>query len=278
MVDLHVGPVRCGDHAHAFSCHADVVLGSSEHQHRDGEIKHHNGLDGQDDNAVRCGQMLGAYWRFCQWRHAALQRLHGHMRVQIALFHGFDEIDVFGPFEALAAGGAEVELAAVHGAGIVRSQRGVSLNVDSTFLDPTTPHPDGVIVPGGGWLNRAECGAWAEVEAGTLPRALAAASGELSWIASVCSGGMILAHAGILRGHRATTNRACLEEFRPLVGDVVDERVVDDGKVITAGALTSGLDLGVHLIRRFRGEKAADQVIASLEYPPICGQRCREPG
>ncbi len=193
------------------------------------------------------------------------------MHVQIAVFHGFDEIDVFGPFEALAAGGAEVELAAVRGAGVIRSQRGVSLNVERTFLDPTTPRPDGVVVPGGGWLNRAEHGAWAEVEAGTLPRVLVGARAELGWIASVCSGGMILARAGVLRDHRATTNRGCFDEFRPLVGEVVDQRVVDDGEVITAGALTSGLDLGIHLIRRFRGERAADQAIASLEYPPNLG-------
>lgn len=189
------------------------------------------------------------------------------MRVQIAVFDGFDEIDVFGPFEALAAGEAAVELASVHGSGTVTSQRGVSLNVDRALLDGASL-PDGVIVPGGGWLNRAERGAWAEVRDGTLGRRLGASRPYLSWIASVCSGGMILAHAGLLRGRRAITNRACLHEFLPLVGEAVDERVVDDGDIITAGALTSGIDLGLHLVKRFRGEQVAARASASLEYRP----------
>lgn len=190
------------------------------------------------------------------------------MRVQIAVFDGFDEIDVFGPFEALAAGGVDVELAAVHGAGTIRSQRGVRLEVDRVLLKEL-PLPDGVVVPGGGWLNRAERGAWAEVQAGVLPRVLREAHGKVSWLASVCSGGMILAHAGLLRGRRATTNRNCMAEFRPLVGEAIDQRVVDDGDVITAGALTSGLDLGLHLVGRFLGDKIARSAMASLEYPPF---------
>lgn len=203
----------------------------------------------------------------CDWWLSRSVVCHRGMRVQIVVFDGFDEIDVFGPFEALSAGGAVVELVSVQGAGPITSQRGVSLNVDQTLLDGTSS-PDGVIVPGGGWLNRAEHGAWAEVRNGALGRRLLDAQPELRWIASVCSGGMILAHAGLLRGRRAVTNRGCLEEFTPLVGEVVDERVVDDGDIITAGALTSGIDLGLHLVKRFQGEQAAAQASTSLEYPP----------
>ncbi|MFT4296343.1 MAG: DJ-1/PfpI family protein [Micropruina sp.] len=189
------------------------------------------------------------------------------MRVEIAVFDGFDEIDVFGPFEALAAGGVAVELTAVHGPGTVCSQRGVRLQVEHGLL-ARPGLPDGVIVPGGGWLNRAAHGAWAEVQDATLPRLLTGARGRLGWIAAVCSGAMVLASAGMLRDRRATTNRSCFAEFEPLVGELIDERVVDDGDVITAGALTSGLDLGIHLVRRFVGEDVADRVMRSLEYPP----------
>lgn len=71
------------------------------------------------------------------------------LRIQIAVFDGFDEIDVFG-----------------------------------------------IIVPGGGWLNRAEAGGWGEVERGALPARLAELAPTLPWLASVCSGGMIVASAG----------------------------------------------------------------------------------
>ena len=95
----------------------------------------------------------------------------------------------------------------------------------------------------------------------------------MSWIASVCSGGMVLASAGLLTGRRATTNRACFEDFRPLVGELIDARVVDDGDVITAGALSCGLDLGLHLVDRFVGSQAAQDISRSLEYPPPVGDQ-----
>ena len=121
-------------------------------------------------------------------------------------------------------------------------------------------------MPGGGWLNRAAEGSWAQVQRRVLPDRLVAAAAELDWIASVCAGGMVLAHAGLLRGRRATTNRSCFAEFAPLVGERVDERVVDDGDIITAGALTSGIDLGLHLVGRFLGADTAQRVARTLEY------------
>jgi transcriptional regulator GlxA family with amidase domain len=195
------------------------------------------------------------------------------VRVQIVVFDGFDEIDVFGPFEALSASGIQVGLVRHDAPGWAASQRGIRLEVPAVLLadavgDENQP-VDGVIVPGGGWLNRAERGAWAEVQSGALPAALRQARERVSWLASVCSGGMVLGHAGLLRGRRATTNRRCYDEFRPLVGELVDERGVDDGDVITAGALTSGLDLGLHIARRFLGDEVADRATQSLEYPPV---------
>jgi len=78
---------------------------------------------------------------------------------------------------------------------------------------------------------------------------------------------MLLATAGLLTGRYATTNRNAVEEFRPLVATVIDERVVDDGDRITAAALTSGLDLGLWIAERELGTETADRVSASLEYP-----------
>lgn len=193
---------------------------------------------------------------------------HRTVRVQIILFEGFDELDVFGPFEPLASSGVTVELVRLDGPGVVTSARGVRVETTETFLSSGANPVDGIVIPGGGWLNRAPEGAWAQVQRGDLPGILAARQDEVGWVASVCSGGMILAHAGLLDGHRATTNRACFDEFAPLVGELVDARVVDDGDVITAGALSCGLDLGIHLVRRFLGDETADALQAGLEYPP----------
>lgn len=180
--------------------------------------------------------------------------------ITIAVFDGFDEIDVFGPFEILSAAGFAVRLAALT-PGPVTTMRGVQLQIPHQ-LEPC----DGIIVPGGGWMNRAPTGLWAEAQRGQLASRLSELECDARWLASVCSGGMMLATAGLLRGRAATTNRSCFDEFAPLVGEVVDERVVDDGDRITAGALFSGVDLGLWIIERECGTALADRVSSSVEY------------
>lgn len=183
------------------------------------------------------------------------------LRIQIAVFDGFDEIDVFGPFEMLSVPGIAVELAAVDGPRSVRSMRGIGVTADHA-LEPC----DGIVVPGGGWGNRAEAGAWGEVQRRALPARLTELAPTLPWLASVRSGGMILASAGLLAGRAATTNPGCYDEFRPLVGVLVDERVVDDGDRITAGALFCGVDLGLWVIERELGTAAADDAAAGKAH------------
>lgn len=188
------------------------------------------------------------------------------MHIEIVIFDGFDLLDAFGPLEPLIASGCEVELVHLDGPRLIRSQQGV--RVEATARLGAGDLTDGLLVPGGGWLTRAPEGAWAEVRSGRLPEAVADLGSRIPWVSSVCSGGMVLASAGLLEGRRATTNRACFEEFRPLVGEVVDARVVDDGDRLTAGALSSGLDLGLHLVSRFVGRDVARDVSRRLEYPP----------
>lgn len=181
--------------------------------------------------------------------------------ITVTVFDGFDEIDVFGPFEILSAAGYEVRLATLE-AETVTSLRGVVISTPFRIEASR-----GVIVPGGGWLNRAPAGAWAEVARGALTERLVEIAPDSDWLASVCSGGMVLAHAGLLTGRCATTNRACLDDLEPLVGTALDERVVDDGDRITAGALFAGVDLGLWITEREHGTAAADEVSARTGYP-----------
>lgn len=180
---------------------------------------------------------------------------------QIAVFDGFNEIDVFGPYEMLSGPDVTVELAAVAGPRTLRSMRGIAVEAESKLETC-----DGIIVPGGGWENRAEAGAWGEVRRSDLPERLTELAPSLPWLASVCSGGMILASAGLLSGRPATTNPGCYDEFRPLVGELIDERVVDDHDRITAGALFCGADLGLWLIEREFGTAAADRAANGKSY------------
>lgn len=184
------------------------------------------------------------------------------MRIEIPLFDGFDELDVFGPFDVLAGAGFDVELVSVQTIGRVVSQRGVRIDTTSVL-----GRPDAVVVPGGGWQNRAPEGSWAQAQRRVLPDKLSDLASSAQFLASVCTGSMLLAAAGLLDGHYATTNRNALAELRGYDKvKVLEERVVDDTTVITAGGVTAGIDLGLWIVERELGTAAADQRARSIEY------------
>jgi cyclohexyl-isocyanide hydratase len=86
-------------------------------------------------------------------------------------------------------------------------------------------------------------------------------------IASVCTGALLLGQAGYLRGKRATTHHNAYELLAPYCREVVrTRRIVDEGNVITAGGVTSALDLGLYLVERFWGKKARERVAQQMEY------------
>jgi transcriptional regulator GlxA family with amidase domain len=183
------------------------------------------------------------------------------MNVEILLFDGFDELDVFGPFEGLADE-LDTTLVTLEGAREVTSARGIVVRAGRQLGE----RPDILVVPGGGWLDRAPQGARAEYERGAIPSAIAARHANGTTVASVCTGALLLAAAGILDGRRATTNPQALGDLRaPGTIDVVEARVVDDGDVLTAGAPSCGLDLAIRLLERFGGPGSAEAATRELQ-------------
>jgi len=86
-------------------------------------------------------------------------------------------------------------------------------------------------------------------------------------IASVCTGALLLGAAGYLQGRRATTHHAAYDLLRPYCAEVVtDRRVVDEGQVVTAGGVSSSLDLGLYLVERFWGPAAREKIAAQMAY------------
>jgi transcriptional regulator GlxA family with amidase domain len=192
------------------------------------------------------------------------------MNVEILLFQGFDELDAIGPFEVLrvaAAAGAEVaaRLVTLNGATEAVAAYGLRVRVEHRFA--RDGYPDVLVVPGGGWVAHAARGARAEAERGEVAAAIAAAHQGGTVVASVCTGAMLLAAAGLLRGRPATTHHAALDELRASGARVIDARVVDDGDVVTAGGVTSGIDLALWLVERFCGAALAWDVETRLEHP-----------
>jgi transcriptional regulator GlxA family with amidase domain len=128
-------------------------------------------------------------------------------------------------------------------------------------------------VPGGGWGDRAPQGTRAEVQRGDLPRAIAARHAAGATVASVCTGALLLAAAGLLEGRPATTHHTALDDLAERGARVVGERVVDDGDVLTAGGVTSGLDLALHLVGRLFGAEPARARAAEIEFEPRAAVR-----
>jgi transcriptional regulator GlxA family with amidase domain len=189
------------------------------------------------------------------------------MRIEIPLYHGFDEVDAIGPFEVLgnvAAVRPEVEVALV-GEGEVVGAHGLRVLTEPGLRGDA----ELVIVPGGGWrrLPGSPQGCRREYEDGRLPARLRELHDGGALMASVCTGAMLLARAGITDGRPATTHRAVLDDLEA-TGALVDReaRVVDDGDLVTCGGVTSGLDLALHLVERFWGADLATSIATLMEH------------
>ncbi|QAU11696.1 DJ-1/PfpI family protein [Halorubrum sp. BOL3-1] len=211
------------------------------------------------------------------------------MNVDILLYDGFDELDAIGPYEVFDyALGYAVEDDAGTGTGdnagderagrvryvtldereTVTASHGTRVGVDGVLPDPGADDaPDLLVVPGGGWSARDEAAsAWAEAQKGDVPRALAAHHAAGTRIASVCTGSMLLAEAGVTDGRRAVTHASALGELRESDAEVIDARVVDDGDLLSAGGVTSGIDLALYLVEHEFGAATADRVATVIEY------------
>jgi transcriptional regulator GlxA family with amidase domain len=176
------------------------------------------------------------------------------MHFQILIFDGFDELDAIAPYEVLqnavqAKGIGSVELVTVEAAAEITADQGLKVR-PSGLLD-LKKKPDILIVPGGGWIDRSPRGAFSEAQRGVIPKAIKSLHESGTICAAVCTGAMLLAAAGILKNRPAK---------------IVDARVVDDGNIVTAGGVTSSLDLALWLVERFYGSQLARKIEMQMEY------------
>jgi transcriptional regulator GlxA family with amidase domain len=201
------------------------------------------------------------------------------MNVQILLYDGFDELDGIGPYEVFDYVGQYVDgdvstaYVTLTGTDQVTASHGTRIEPDGVLPDPAAPDvaseqlPDLLVVPGGGWNDRdPAASAWAEAQRGKVPAALADYHDAGVRIAAVCTGTMLLAEAGITDDRRAVTHASAAEELRETGATVVDARGVDDGDVVTAGGITSGLDLALYLVEQEFAAEVADRVATVIEY------------
>jgi transcriptional regulator GlxA family with amidase domain len=191
------------------------------------------------------------------------------MLFHIVIFAGFDELDAIAPFEVLhnaatAGADARVALVTADGAETVTAAHGLRVSASGRLGEGE--RPDVVIVAGGGWTSHAPQGVRAEVASGIIPAALARLHAEGVVIATVCTGAMLAAAAGLTTGRPATTHHGAIADLRASGAEIVEARVVDDGDLIAAGGVTSGLDLALWLVERFFGAEIERAVEAAMEY------------
>lgn len=194
------------------------------------------------------------------------------MRIDVIIYDGFDELDAIGPYEVFGhatRAGADLDVAyAALGKApgdLVTASLGTTIRVQRTL-----GVADLVVVPGGGWRNDGTTpGSRAEAVSGDLPRALVELHAAGSLVASVCTGGMLLAEAGLLEGRRAVTHHSSIDDLPGYGVEVVRERVVDDGDIVTAGGVTSGIDLALHLVERLCGAEYADAAASMMEHDRV---------
>ena len=188
------------------------------------------------------------------------------MRCEVLLYDGFDELDALAPWEVLEGvarvrDDLDVALVSLDGS-TVRASHGTLITPHRALSDEL----DVLVVPGGGWNDRSEEGAWAQAQLGALPQAIRERHERGAVVASVCTGAMILAAAGLVEGRHAITHHGAIGDLEAAGAHVVRARVVDDGDLVTAGGVTSGLDLALHLAERYFGSEAALAAERELDY------------
>ncbi len=182
------------------------------------------------------------------------------MRIAILIFEGVTALDAIGPYEVLSRL-PDVELTFVSTeVGQKRTDTGrLGISADASISQLTDP--DVLLVPGGegnrSLLSDETVLGWVRTVDATS-----------TWTTSVCTGSLVLGAAGLLDGKRATTHWAHRERLREFGAVPAVERVVEDGRVITAAGVSAGIDMALTLAARIAGDDVARAIQLGIEYDP----------
>jgi putative intracellular protease/amidase len=182
------------------------------------------------------------------------------MEIAIPIFDRLTALDAVGPYEVLSRlPDARVVFVAQEPGPKQTETRMLTLTAEASLAD--VPSPDVLVVPGG---------------FGTRP--LMEDEGMLDWIrgvhessqwtTSVCTGSLLLAAAGLLDGLEATTHWGALDMLAQYGAKPTKKRVVEQGKIITAAGVSSGIDMALTLAARIAGDEVAQAIQLSIEYDP----------
>jgi len=183
------------------------------------------------------------------------------MHIAIGVYDEFTSLDAMGPYQVLQhVPGAEVVWCAAE-AGIVRDDAGLlRMEVERTFDD--VPRPDILVVPGG-FITRKLAR-----ERHPIVDWIAGAHEHTTYTTSVCTGALLLGSAGILDGLEATTHWAAYDDLASYGAVPTEQRVVEQGKIITGAGVSAGIDMALTLAGRLAGDEVAMAIQLAIEYDP----------
>jgi putative intracellular protease/amidase len=182
------------------------------------------------------------------------------MDIAIPLYDRFTALDAIGPYEVLSRlPDSRVTFVATE-AGPYKTDNGMlTILAEASLAD--LPHPEILCVPGG----------WGTRDAMSDERLVGwirAAHETSEWTTSVCTGSLLLGAAGVLEGLEATSHWLELETLAEMGASPTGRRVVEQGKVITAAGVSSGIDMALHLTAKIAGAEFAQAIQLMIEYDP----------
>jgi transcriptional regulator GlxA family with amidase domain len=181
------------------------------------------------------------------------------MQIAIPLFDKITVLDAVGPYEILSrVPGYEVVFVGAEKRAYASDNRMLRLHADATLDE--VPSPEILMVPGG-------YGVFEEMDGPIVPW-IQGAHETSTWTTSVCTGSLLLGHAGVLNGLTATTHWCWLDQLRDYGAEPTGQRVVEQGKVVTAAGVSSGIDMALTLVARLANDDLAQAIQLAVEYDP----------
>ncbi len=182
------------------------------------------------------------------------------MKIALLVFDKLTALDAIGPYEVLSRfPEAELRFVAKQ-PGEKRTDTG-ALGISADVALSEFTEPDILLVPGG-------AGNRPLMEDEEVLDWIRAVHETSKWTTSVCTGSLVLAAAGVLEGKRATSHWAYRDELARFGAEPVAERVVVDGKIVTAAGVSAGIDMALHLTALEYGEDLARGIQLGIEYDP----------
>jgi len=195
--------------------------------------------------------------------------------VAIYLFDDVEVLDFAGPFEVFSVCGRQAGSTAPFNVYTVAEKSTViarnNLVVTPNFLLENCPRPDLFLIPGGGGYasDGTPFGSRKEMDNPILLKWIIDQSTTAELILSVCTGSLILAKAGLLKGLSATTHHGAVDQMQKIAPDtklLPDERWVDNGRIILSAGVSAGIDMALYVISKLLGKKQADETARYMQY------------